>query len=302
MARLIPEGDEVFWVKALVSGQSGAGKSALGATAPRPLILLSEHQGRLSAQKRARDLGREPPTIVEVDSLQDYRDAIHALKGRRDEPFRWVDATGATVVEMDPWPESVVLDSLSDACELVVDAIKAEAPPKRGDDGLEVFSQRHWNELKLRCARLFRAFRDVKAHVLFLATLDERLTETTDGVSTRTLGPNLPMRTLPDLVMQATNVAGIIERTAVRDPDNPEGDRILRWRVRTNGPAWMKVKPFRPLGDFIDPDFSAWVEEIRGAVSRGEAVGESEAPAEGEGESKGRRRRRSERPDAAVEG
>lgn len=293
MAKLIPPGDEIIYVKAAVHGASGSGKSSMGATSPRPLILMSEKQGRTPARKRAKELGRGQPTIVEVDSLQDYRDCVKALHGPKNEPFRWVDREGNVVCEMDDWPLTIVLDSLTDACELVVDDIRRDAPPKRGEDGLEVFSQRHWNELKKRCSRLIRAFRDAPVHVLFLSLLDEKVTETTDGTTTRLVGPMMPMRTLPDILMQATNVAGILTRRSENDPENPEGDKLLVWEVVTNGPAWVKVKPYRPLGDREVPDFASWVERI---VSASQAdVAEIEAKS-----SKGRRAKSSNTEPAAT--
>lgn len=278
MARLSDEKEEIY-VKALISGESGDGKSSFGATAPRPLIVLSEKQGRISARKRAAELGRGQPTIVEVDSLQDYRDLLRSMKGSKDEPFRWVDQSGAMVVEMNPWPESIVLDSLTDACQLVEEDILRDAPPKKGEDGLPVFSQRHWAELKKRCHRLFRAFRDVPAHVVFLCILEERVTETSDGRSTRSIGPSLPMRKLPDLLMQATNVAGIIRRSVKRLDDgkkdlDDDNQTQLVFEVYTSGPSMMKVKQYRPLRDVENADFSDWVERVRAAApeERGEVA------------------------------
>lgn len=276
MAKLTDNTSGMAWLKAGIMGPSGSGKSSLGATAPRPLIVLSERQGKDPALARARALGLPEPTIVEVDSLDDYRDLVRSLHADRAKPFRWQTKAGETVVTMDPWPETIVIDSLTDACELVEQSILTEAPPKRGEDGLDVFSQRHWAELKKRCQRLIRALRDVDAHVLFLTLTDERTTETSDGVTTRELGPALPMRKLPDILMQATNVFGLIQRKEVRDETgavakDEAGNRRLAVRCTFAAPAWVKVKPSDALNDTEDPDFAAWVAKWRAHVTGGAA-------------------------------
>lgn len=281
MAKLANTETHTPWLKASIMGPSGSGKSSLGATCPRPLILLSEKQGKDPALARARQLGLPDPTIVEVDCLQDYRDCIKSMNGNPAEPFRWIGDDGKLVVEMDPWPETLVVDSLTDACELVEASIRKDAPPKKGEDGLDTFSQRHWVELKRRCQRLIRAFRDVNANVLFLSLVDEKTTDTSDGNTTRTIVPALPMRKLPDILMQATNVCGYMQRKVVRDDngsvlrgDAPEGERgnmVLAVKVITNAPSYIKVKPCDALDDLEIPDFTSWVERWREHVAQGGA-------------------------------
>jgi hypothetical protein len=275
MAKLADPNTHTPYLKAGIMGPSGSGKSSLGATAPRPLILLSEKQGKDPALARARALKLPDPTIVEVDSLQDYRDCIKSMHGDRSKPFRWVAQDGTCIVEMDPWPETLVLDSLTDACELVEASIRQDAPPKKGEDGLDTFSQRHWNELKRRCQRLIRAFRDLDCNVLFLTLVDEKTTETSDGVTTRSIVPMLPMRKLPDILMQATNVCGYMQRKVVRDEDGSvllDGESrnmVLAVKVITNAPSYVKVKPCEGLDDLEVPDFTSWVERYREHVNGG---------------------------------
>lgn len=277
MARKVDPASHEQWLKCSIMGPSGSGKSSLGATAPRPLIALSEKQGKESALARARQLQLPDPIIVEMDTLQDYRDLLSSMHGDRSKPFRWVAHDGSEVLTMEQWPETLVVDSLSDACELVEQAIRREAPPKKGDDGLEVFSQRHWNELKKRCQRLIRAFRDVQAHVLFLSLVDERTVETSDGMTTRTVQPQLPMRKLPDILMQATHMCGLMQRRPKRQDDGtvlrrsaedgePE-NIVLEVRVLTNAPSYIKVKPHEALNDVEIPDFTSWVERWRAYIN-----------------------------------
>jgi hypothetical protein len=291
-----PQRDPTLHLKALVSGLSGAGKSAMSVTMPGPaLVLLSETQGRTTIAKRSRELGVPMPDILQVTKLEDYRCVVRAFHTHTgDGPFRILRKDGSLLKELAAKPRSVSVDSITDACELVYEEIKEDAPLKQGEDGLPVFTQRHWTELEARCARLFRVFRDLEAHVLFLAILEERVTETSDGKSTRLIGPQLPQRRLPAKLMQCTNVAGILSRSARRDPENPNGDRVLTWEVQTIGPSDVMVKPFRPLPDFAPPDFDAWVraclyDEHVESTRAGDRDREEEAP-----NTTGRRRRSKE--------
>jgi hypothetical protein len=245
------EGGGELHFKALAMGHSGSGKSSLGATAPKPLILLSETQGKMSILQRAAALGVEPPTIIHMECLQDYRNVVRGLYGDKGKPFKVMD--GKDVLHEGEWPETVVLDSLT-----------------KGDDGLEVISMRHWGALRDRATKLIRAFRDVPVHTLFLCLLTERLDESSDGTTTRWHGPQMPMKALPNVVMQATNLSGLLTRTSSKDPDDPKGNRILEYGVRTVGPSYLMVKPCRPLKDLEAPDFGAWVNTMKASIAGGE--------------------------------
>lgn len=248
-------------LKALIFGPSGSGKTALACTCPNPLVLLSERQGEATIRKRAKELGVKVPTVVIMETMADYRDAVRALHGDPTKPFKWVNGDDQVVLEMDPWPETVVIDSITDACELVRKSVLKASPPKKGEDGLEVFGQRHWGALRNRCEKMIRWFRDVPTHVVFLALLDERLNESSDGMTTRTIGPMLPMRSLPDVLMAATNVSGMLTRRSVKIEG--QDDKELVYSIRTNGPSYLKVKPFRPINDIEEANFSLWLEKLK---------------------------------------
>jgi len=268
MAKLIESdnGSESH-LKVLISGQSGSGKTSFGVTAPKPLILLSEQQGIVTIRKRAAELGVPVPNMIVMESVGDYRAAVRALHGSKDQPFRFV-SDGQTVLECE-WPETVVLDSLTDACEIVRQDVlnSSSAESQTGKDGLETFTQRHWGTLRTRCSNLFRAFRDVPVNVVFLCLLDDRTAENEAGLTVRSLGPALPMRALGDIAMACTNVAGILRRTVKKKKDNEE-NRELEYSIVTNGPSWMKVKPFRPLADVEVADFTSWVNRINATIKQ----------------------------------
>lgn len=294
MERLTERVDEDY-LKVLLTGTSGSGKTRFGATAPRPLILLSERQGMRTIRDTAKLLGRPMPEVLLIRNLQDYRQVLRGLHGPKDQPLRVYAAAKidtpigkepGLILEMNPWPETIVIDSLTDACELVRAEVLADSPPQKGEDGLDVISMRHWGEFRERATKLVRSFRDVPLHVIFLCLQDERITETSNGVTTRYIGPSLATSKMPPSVTAAVNVAGIMlraQRPGAKTADGKEGDREIRYAVKTAGPDWMEVKPYRPLRDVEVPDFADWLRRIR-AERSGDVAGAKAEPIEVEEE------------------
>lgn len=265
-------------IKALIYGKPGSGKTNIGVSAPKPLILLTERQAVPNIKKAAKRLGRPRPPTFPISSLDDFRAVAKAFHGDRSKPFTVIDGvTGDVRFELAEWPETVVVDSLTDACELVTEEIRRQAPPRPGKDGLPVDSERYWNVLSDRCAKLIRAYRDLPAHVLFLCLLKDK--ETGEGEEkSRVIAPQLPMNALVNVVMAAVNVVGVTYRrrgdaVQATDPDGkpavrPDGKplmvRPMAYGVATTGPDFMELKPFPPLRDNEVTDFSSWVKRING--------------------------------------
>lgn len=259
------------WFKALVYGTTGSGKTSLGVTAPKPLILLSEAQGAIHVRQAAKRLGVPVPPMFYMESVFDFRNWVRALQGDKSKPLtvkeRFKDPnTGEivehTVVELTEWPETVVIDSLTDVCRILIDEIRRESPPKKGQDGLPVDSQRFWQVLADRYKNLVWAFRDVPAHVLFLALSEDR-EDGDDGAKVRVLTADLAMRKLPRVTASAVNLVAYAFRKEIRDKD---GVRIQH-AVMTSGPEYMLLKPYRPLRDTEVPNFGTWVNMVRGALA-----------------------------------
>lgn len=259
-------------VKALIYGRPGSGKTNIGVSAPNPLILLTELQAVPNIKKAAIRLGRKLPPTFPIRSLDDFRAVVKAAHGDRSKPFTVVDpTTGDVRFSLEQWPDSIVMDSLTDACEMVSEEIRRQSPPRQGKDGLPVDSERYWNVLMDRCSKLVRSFRDLPFHVLFLCLLKDK--ESGEGdEKTRYVGPQLPMNALPNVVMSAVNVVGVTYRRRGDAVDTgqktPAGKPILArpmvYGVATTGPDFMELKPYPPLRDNEVTDFASWVKRING--------------------------------------
>lgn len=242
---LINESKEKY-LKALVMGSPGVGKSSLGATAPNPLILLSERHGAASIMQSAERLGVGRPTTLFMRSLTDYRNVISALRGDQSKPFT-IQYQGKTLVE-GAWPQTVVLDSLTDACRLIEDEIRAS-----GKD-TETMSQAQYGTLKVRCERMISAFRDVPMHVLFLCLMDDK-GEDLD----RVIKPQLPGRNLASFAMACVNVVAVADRAVTQTKGS---DAVVDYRAYTVRPGPYMLKPMRPLRDIEEMNFSKWVARV----------------------------------------
>lgn len=278
------------WVKCLVYGKSGTGKTTLGCTAPKPVFLLSERQGWDSIRKAAKALRVPTPPTFLIQTSKDLNDAVRALNSKdpletlvkilvwndeertaiaegrkpdKDKASRLADA----MIKALPYthPETIVPDSITDMFRLESDAIDEISPPKVGKDGLPVKAERYWSALRERCERLVRRFRDLPFHVLYLALLDDR-TVGEDDQKTRQVGPDAPMRALPGAVMQCTNMVGIMSvslKLVAPTKENRDPQAVIKHWVRFTGPDWMMTKPNRPLRDVEVPNFSAWIHTLR---------------------------------------
>lgn len=250
-----------IYVKACVYGPSGTGKTTLGVTAPKPLILLSETQGQLHIKQAAQRMGIAEPEILQMETLDDYRCVLRALHGDKSKPFKVTDIEGNTMVEGD-WPETAVIDSLTDAARLIVKEIRTISPPKAGKDGLPVDAQRFWNTLQDRLQNLILAFRNAPVHVLFLALADDRMVGP-DDQQVRSVTPDLPMRKMANFLAGACNVMGYSYRAEKRTGNQVQtGFGVLF----SAGEAFL-LKQCAPLRPVERADFRAFIEAILNGVN-----------------------------------
>jgi hypothetical protein len=256
MMRLDDKADETY-IKAAVYGPGGTGKTTFATSAPKPLILLSERQGVLHIRQAAMRAGRPMPAVLLMQNAEDYRRVLVALRGDRTGPLMIKDDQGKLLQQFDEWPETVVIDSLTDACRLFVNEIRVQSPPKPGKDGLPVDSTRFWGVLGDRALQLILAFRNLPFHVLFLCTMDDRTTGE-GSAEERTVRPAMPMRRMADELCAAVNVMAVTFRT--QDPKTKQPV----FGIRTQGPDWMLLKPHYPLRAVECSDYSDWVARING--------------------------------------
>lgn len=259
MKRIDDDENERFW-KMAIAGLSGTGKTSLGVSAPRPLILLSERQGMPSIKNAARRLGRAIPPVLLVEQADDYRLALQALRGDRAHPFVVKDSKGEVVLKLEQWPETVVLDSLSDAVSVFMREVREQSPQRAGKDGLPVDANRFWGVLSDRLYNLMKAFRDLPMNVVFLCLRDERTKEDADGnVIERVIQPKLTPRALVNDLCAAVNIVGYSYRTH-------DKDRNIVYGVVLEAGEGAVTKPCEPLRKVEVADLTSWIERLNGHI------------------------------------
>jgi len=260
MKRIDDDENEMFW-KFAIAGLSGAGKTSLGVSAPNPLILLSERQGMPSIKAAARRLGVPVPPVLLVERADDYRLALQALRGDRAHPFVVRDLKGEVVLHLDVWPETVVLDSLSDAVTVIMREIREQSPQRVGKDGLPVDAQRFWGVLSDRMFNLMKSFRDLPMHVVFLCLRDERTKEDGDGnVIERVIQPKLSPRSLVNDLCAAVNVVGYSYRTL-------DKQKHVVYGVVLEAGEGAVTKPCEPLRRVEVADLRSWIVRLNGFLT-----------------------------------
>ncbi len=170
-------------VKLLVYGQSGAGKTSLIPTLPRPLIISAEG-GLLSIADA--DL-----PYVEVSSIETLR-----------EVYTWL-----TKSEEAAQFDSVALDSISEIAEVVLSAEKAATKDPR----------KAYGEMQDVMASLIRSFRDLPGkHVYFSAKLEK----SQDEMGRILYAPSMPGQKLGQLLPYYFDevLALRVEKDAQGDP------------------------------------------------------------------------------------
>ncbi len=262
MQRIDDLADEQYW-KICITGPGGTGKTTLGVSAPKPLIVLSERQGLPSIKAAAKRLGVPVPPVVYVDVAEDYRTVLQALRAPKDKPFVLIDkSTGEVVMELavEDWPQTVIVDSLTDACDVVKRELDDQAPNKKGRDGLPVMARGKWGVWTDRCMGLIKSFRDLPMHVVFLCLISDRTKEDADGnITERIVQPKLATHGMGPQLCAAVNIMGYTRRKV-------EGN-VPIYGVLTIAPEYMLSKPCEPLQQWEVPDLSSWIERLNGNLT-----------------------------------
>lgn len=140
---------EVHWVKMLVYGRSGIGKTYMcGMTAPDPLII--------SAEKGLLSLADVDIPTIEVESVQDIKDALTFVK-KNGEPYK-----------------TICIDSMSDIAEKLLLEYKKGCKDMR----------QAYGKMADDMATIVRMFRDLPdKHVIFTAKEQKNIDEGTGKVT-----------------------------------------------------------------------------------------------------------------------
>lgn len=123
----------INYIKCILYGKSGVGKTVTGATAPKPIFLDCE-KGLLS-------ISHLDIPVIQIEDFEDLDEAYDFLDSKKAKNF-----------------ETVVIDSGSEVAELVLLDLKKEYKDTR----------QAYMDLGERTIKVLRAFRDLPKHVVII--------------------------------------------------------------------------------------------------------------------------------------
>lgn len=251
-------GTENIHAKILVYGDSGAGKTFLGCTAPNPCVLLTEPNGMLTIAA-----ANPQAVVVQANDLQTVHDF---MRDAMDGSLR--EATGC---------DTIVIDSLTELQRMLRDDIMAS---KGGAGSANVrWTLDDWSTLTDRMRKLLRMIRDLPFHVVAIALAEVN----TDENDARYVVPAFQGKKLANEVAGYFSLVAYIYRQMETKAD---GTTELEHRALMRGPSTYITKTVPGLESLEICDVSDWLERTASAPVSAEV---STGPTKGEKKSRRRR-------------
>ena len=221
------ENSQLSFIKGLIIGDSGAGKSYLVATAPKPLVLLTEPNGAMSIQASNPDA-----LIIHINDLKHMREVLSAIRDNK--------------INADFSP--IVIDSLTDLQRWVANEILLEPDKRNQNKSTETLSMNDWGKLLKRFTELICKIRDLPYHLICTALVDVTVEEET---GTRHIHPMFAGKAKMT-ISQYFNGVGFLYRTGqFHDCGSAERALLL------DGIERVKCKPFpNTVGTMKAPNLS----------------------------------------------
>lgn len=224
-------GDMDRHFKVLIHGDTGAGKTRIGCTAPKPVILLTEPNGLMTIQEANPDA-----IVVQCETLDDARAVILAA------------ADGTLAKETGC--ETIVFDSLTELQRMIQDEIMSK---KEGRPGFTPrMDIKDWGTLADTMRKMVRQIRNLPFNVVAIALTNHEVDEST-GV--RYSLPAFQGKKTPNEIAQYFSAVGYAFREQVVVDDK----NVIQHKVLFRAPNNFMVKPVGGLDSVEVPDVSTWM-------------------------------------------
>lgn len=217
-------------IKCLIYGDSGAGKTTLAVTAPKPLVLLTEMQAVPSI-----NASNPNAAILPCLTIDDLRNVISALRDGNKE-----------LKEFD----TLIIDSLTESQRLIKDDILK----KNKRDQMQM---QDWGKLADNTRGLIRSLRDLPINVVCTALLEH---ETEENTGKRFVSPIFEGRKTNKEIAQWFSFIGCLYR---KDTKTDDGKRMAQRHLMLDGSDTVLCKTIPPLDALItDPNLTTIFEMV----------------------------------------
>ena len=215
------------YIKCLIYGDSGAGKSFLAATSPKPLILLTEPNGQASIMH-----SNPNADLIHINSVQTLWEVLRDI---RDNPKNWTKY------------DSLVIDSLSEVQRLFKDELTGH--------GRNTMKLQDWGKLADNMRKFMRALRQIPKNIVCLALLETTYEESTGQ---RHLRPAFEGKKTSGEIAQFFNFVGFLYAA-----QNPQDKDQVNRHLILEGHKEVLCKPTYPLtGTITNPNISKMFAKI----------------------------------------
>ena len=211
--------------KILIFSNSGVGKTWLSATAPKPLIILTEANGAVSVAHSNPEAG-----IVIIKNIKDLREVITMAKSGELDNF-----------------ETLVFDSLTEIQRIFKDEIQGDK---------EQFQLQQWGTLTSKMTNFIRMIRQLPFHIVCTCLSDRQTDE--NGTVTLHLPQFQGKRTAQE-IMQYFSAVGYYFKSY----DTIHGtEKVLTRKLMFDGSERWAVKPCHPLTNMSNPNMTDIINSI----------------------------------------
>ena len=214
-------------IKGLIYGQSGAGKSYLAATAPKPLVLLTEMNGQMS-------ISHSNPE-ADIIHIQNIKMLVSVLQDIENNPKNWKKY------------KTIVIDSITEMQRLIKDSIV----------GKGVMEIQHWSKLTSNFRNLIRKIRNLEQNVICIGLVESEMEESTGQRHVRPAFEG--KKTGPEIAQYFNFVGLLFTKQQLVD------DKMITVRnLMLDGPDRIMCKTIAPLtGTIENPNIKSLFEEIQ---------------------------------------
>ena len=230
----------------MVYGRSGTGKTAFGATFPKPILFIDTNERGTETIKQEEDVH-----VVRVTEWDQISELYWALLNRETE------------VQF----ESVVIDQITNLQDLGMAEVLRRS--RKGRD--ETFSQRNWGQLGGMLKQTITDWRELADQYNLLFIAHERIDEPGDDED-ESIEPSIGARVMPSVSSFIDGAVDAIGSTYIKErweTEDKEEVRHVDYCMRLGPHAFYSTKIRRPVSAGPIPEFivDATYDKIRNLIA-----------------------------------